>query len=154
MNMSKNLVVIFEVNNFVLCIPIEKVKEVVRMVQVERIPRQPSFIEGVINFRGIHIPIIDLRKRFLMKEYKQWNHESRIIVIIYKENLLGLIVDQVNSVKTVELNSDITGYLDQIFIKEHFVESISESEDGVMVNINVNELFNDIESDLLEPLIM
>jgi purine-binding chemotaxis protein CheW len=151
--MSKNLVVIFEVNEFKLSIPISSVKEIIRMVQIERIPRQPSFIEGVINFRGTHIPIIDLRKRFLIKQFKPWNQDSRIMVIHYNDKLLGLIVDQVDAVKSIILNTDIDEFIEQIYIKEHFVASVSEAESGVIVNIDVNELFNDIEEDLLEPLI-
>lgn len=151
--MSKNLVVLFEVNEFKLSVPIVSVKEIIRMVQIETIPRQPLFIEGVVNFRGTHIPIIDLRKRFLIKTFSPWDQDSRIMVIHYNDKLLGLIVDKVEAVKNIVLNTDIDEFIDQIYIKEHFVASVSEADEGVIVNINVNELFNDIEENLLEPLI-
>ena len=151
--MSKNLVVIFEVNKFKLSIPIGSVKEIVRMVQIETIPRQPPFIEGIINFRGTHIPIIDLRKRFLVKKFEPWTHNSRIVVIHYNSKLIGLIVDEVDAVKNISLNTDIDEFIDQIYIKEHFVESVSEDENGLIINIDVNELFSEIEENLLEPII-
>jgi len=40
------------------------VQEIIRMVEITRVPRAPHFMEGVINLRGQLIPIIDLRTRF------------------------------------------------------------------------------------------
>lgn len=40
------------------------VKEVIRPPRLVRVPNLPSFVSGVINFRGVAIPVVDLRTRF------------------------------------------------------------------------------------------
>jgi len=151
--MTEKLIVLFSVNNFQLGIDIFQVKEIVRMVSIDKIPRQPAFIEGVINFRGEFTPVIDLRKRFLFKGYQEWNSNSRIIIVYYNERKLGLIVDEVHSVEKKEVHYNLDIYVDKLFIKEHFVESVCENENGIVVNIKIDELFSDVEADLLEPML-
>ena len=41
-----------------------KVQEIIRTMEITKVPRAPEFVEGVINLRGKVIPIIDLRRRF------------------------------------------------------------------------------------------
>ena len=45
-------------------VDILKVQEIIRTMEITRVPRAPEFVEGVINLRGKVIPIIDLRRRF------------------------------------------------------------------------------------------
>ncbi|MDR7387269.1 MAG: chemotaxis protein CheW, partial [Armatimonadota bacterium] len=61
-------------------VPIEHVHEIIRMQEVTRIPRAPSFVEGVINLRGQVIPVIDLRRRFGLAAGER-NGASRIVVV-------------------------------------------------------------------------
>ena len=45
-------------------VDILKVQEIIRTMEITKVPRAPAFVEGVINLRGKVIPIIDLRRRF------------------------------------------------------------------------------------------
>ena len=45
-------------------VDILKVQEIIRTMEITKVPKAPEFVEGVINLRGKVIPIIDLRKRF------------------------------------------------------------------------------------------
>jgi len=57
--------VIFRLGEETYGLPIGSVDEVARLPDpVTRIPRAPAFVEGVMNFRGKVIPLIDLRRRF------------------------------------------------------------------------------------------
>jgi hypothetical protein len=46
------------------CVPVENVREVLRLPEITRLPRQPEFISGITKLRGHAIPVIDLRVRF------------------------------------------------------------------------------------------
>jgi purine-binding chemotaxis protein CheW len=48
-------------------VEILKVREIIGMQPVTRVPRTPAFIKGVINLRGTVIPVMDLRERFGMQ---------------------------------------------------------------------------------------
>ncbi len=75
-------------------IPIEHVHEIIRMQEVTRIPRAPSFIEGVINLRGQVIPVLDLRRRFGLGAAER-NGNLRVVVVEMNGNRVGVVVDAV-----------------------------------------------------------
>ena len=60
-------------------VDILKVQEIIRMMEITKVPKSPEFVEGVINLRGKVIPIIDLRKRFGV-ESRAHDKDTRIIV--------------------------------------------------------------------------
>lgn len=70
------------------------VQEINRMVEVTRVPKAPYFVEGVINLRGRIIPVLDLRRRFGLAATDRTDH-SRIMVVLVRQRMVGLIVDEV-----------------------------------------------------------
>ena len=68
-----------------------KVQEIIRTMEITRVPRAPEFVEGVINLRGKVIPIIDLRRRFGLAP-KAHDKNTRIIVIEIN-NIIGVAHD-------------------------------------------------------------
>src|SRR3990167_3073332 len=70
------------------------VQEINRMVEVTRVPKAPYFVEGVINLRGRIIPVLDLRRRFGLSAVDRTD-DSRIMVVLVRQRMVGLIVDEV-----------------------------------------------------------
>ncbi len=85
---------------------INSITEVVRPLKVTPLPRMPEFIEGVINLRGVIIPIVDLRKRFAFAEIPNDPKKMRMLITkgavqpseCDRKGLLGLVVDGVQEV--------------------------------------------------------
>lgn len=82
-----------------------KVQEIIRMVEITRVPNAPIFVKGVINLRGKVIPIIDLRSRMGVPS-KEIGKNTRIIVVELDNKIIGFIVDNVNEV--IRINKNIT----------------------------------------------
>lgn len=74
-----------------------KVREIIRMPTVTRVPNTPHYVEGVINLRGKVIPIISMRKRFGLFEVDN-DKQTRIMVMDVDGELMGFIVDAVSEV--------------------------------------------------------
>jgi len=74
-----------------------KVREIIRMPIVTRVPNTPHFVEGVINLRGKVIPIISMRKKFGLME-TEYDKQTRIMVMDVDGELMGFIVDSVSEV--------------------------------------------------------
>ncbi len=70
------------------------VQEINRMVEITRVPKAPSYVEGVINLRGRIIPVLDLRRRFGLPSVEK-SDNSRIMVVLVRQRMVGLIVDEV-----------------------------------------------------------
>ena len=96
----------FTVGTEEFCVDILKVQEIIRMMEITKIPNAPDYAKGVINLRGRVIPVIDFRKRFNVPEALEANEESRRIVVVdINGTTIGLIVDQVSQVIKLENES-------------------------------------------------
>jgi purine-binding chemotaxis protein CheW len=82
-----------------------KVREIIGLMDITRVPCTDSFIRGVINLRGKVIPVIDLRMKFGM-EACQATEQTVIIVVQYAttrgEITMGVLVDQVQEVLSID----------------------------------------------------
>jgi purine-binding chemotaxis protein CheW len=73
------------------------VHEILRYQGVTPVPRAPAFVEGVLDVRGSVVPVIDLRRRFEVKEF-DYGDDTRIVLVEYSGERLGLVVDSVTEV--------------------------------------------------------
>jgi len=86
-------------------IPIEKVKEIIGIMNITKVPGMPKYVKGVINLRGNIIPLIDLRLKFDM-DFKEYNDRTCVIVVEMQnkeeKKLMGIAVDNVSEVINLE----------------------------------------------------
>ncbi len=80
------------------------VQEINRLVEVTRVPKTPTYVEGVINLRGRIIPVLDLRRRFGLMSVKQTS-QTRVVVVSLQTRLVGLVVDSVVEVLNLPKNA-------------------------------------------------
>jgi purine-binding chemotaxis protein CheW len=91
-------VVIFRLGAEEFGVPIMSVQEIVRVPEVlTRVPKTPSWVEGVINLRGTVLPVIDQRSRLGMQAIER-NDRQRIMVYLLAGMRTGFIVDSVAEV--------------------------------------------------------
>ncbi len=79
---------------------IMRIKEIIRPLKRTCLPKGPPFIEGVINLRGMVIPVIDLRERFDMPP-RECDTNTRLLIVKVARQSMGLVVDDVTEVITV-----------------------------------------------------
>jgi purine-binding chemotaxis protein CheW len=83
---------------------IKRVREIIGLMDITRVPRAPGWVRGVINLRGRVIPVIDLRLKFDM-EHVDSTDQSVIIVVQHEEGTrvltMGILVDQVLEVLSI-----------------------------------------------------
>jgi purine-binding chemotaxis protein CheW len=87
----------FRVGNETYGVPITALHEIVRVPDITAVPDAPEYMEGVINLRGKIVSVIDLRKRFGIKEAAV-SRRNRILVVEHNGRLNGLIVDSASEV--------------------------------------------------------
>lgn len=86
--------VVFKAGHEKFGIPIDAVREIIKIGPITPIPNTPKFIKGIINVRGEIVTTIDIKKRFSLTS--TMNVEPKhIIVTKQDENLFGLVVDEV-----------------------------------------------------------
>ena len=73
------------------------VHEILRYQEPTPMPRAPEFVEGVLDVRGLLIPVVDLRRRFETPTV-EYGEDTRIILVDFNAERLGLVVDSVTEV--------------------------------------------------------
>ena len=91
----------FEARGRVYGIEVLQIREIVRSQEVTPLPRAPALIEGVIDLRGVVIPVIDLG-RVLCGQRAEEGSETRIAILEVDGMVLGLRVDAAVDVISVE----------------------------------------------------
>jgi purine-binding chemotaxis protein CheW len=81
-------------------IDIMKIKQIIRPLKITRLPKAPAFVEGVINLRGVVIPVMDMRKRFGL-DGRGDDAETKVIIASVDRKIVGIIVDDVTEVVPV-----------------------------------------------------
>ena len=100
-NESKQYIVV-KLDNEQYGIDISFVDNIVRMQQITRVPKAQSYFAGVINLRGEIIPVMSLRLKFGLAA-KDYTNATRIIIIKPENNAkIGILVDEVREVVTLE----------------------------------------------------
>ena len=90
-------IITFNVGNEEYGAEIQTVKEVIRLREINRLPKAPAFVKGVINLRGDVIPVIGLREKFGL-EQEEYTEKTRVIVVEVEARSIGMIVDSVSHV--------------------------------------------------------
>ena len=78
-------------------IDILKVQEIRAYEKATRIPNTPEFIKGVINLRGVIVPVVDLRIKFGL-ESAAYGETTVVIVLNIANRTIGVVVDKVSDV--------------------------------------------------------
>ncbi len=92
----------FAIGNDQYGVDIMSVREIKGWSEVTHLPRQPEYIRGVLNLRGVMVPIIDLRCRF--GQGKTDAGPMHVVIIVSVDNrLVGLLADRVLDIVTVEV---------------------------------------------------
>jgi len=89
--------VTFRLETQVYALPIEPIQQVIEMVTITPVPQVRTSVEGVINFHGATVPIVNLREHLGMPKIPMKLH-TPIIMVIGSGRLVGLIVDEVVAV--------------------------------------------------------
>jgi len=96
--------VVFRVADEEYGVPINAVQEIVRRPDhLTRVPKAPSFVEGVVNLRGAVLPVIDQRRRFSLPDLEH-NDRQRIMVFLVHGVRTGFIVDSVSEVLKISIS--------------------------------------------------
>ena len=85
-------------------LPVLKVREIIKVMDITQVPQVPGHVRGVINLRGKVIPVVDLRLKF---GFPAQDYTERTCIIVVEvalaagSRMMGIIVDHVSEVLNV-----------------------------------------------------
>jgi purine-binding chemotaxis protein CheW len=143
----------FMVCNELFAVNVSKVLEVLQKQHITRVPNAPSYITGIINFRGEVVPVFESRKKFNLPERDK---ELPYVIIVLDLSmdtdvfLIGAMVDWVRDVITID-DADIKPVptMSKDF-KADFLNGIYKQQNDFIMILNVEKVFTGDELDLLK----
>jgi purine-binding chemotaxis protein CheW len=131
----------FKVENEEYGVSLMTIREIKGWSKPTVLPNSPPFMKGVINLRGVVIPIFDLRHRFEMGTTDA-NEKNVVIIIAVKDRFIGALVDAVSDILTVSNEQIKPAPKMETNINEDYVEGLIQSDDKMVVILNIENLFD------------
>lgn len=119
-------------------IDIKYIDNIVRMQHITRVPKVASYLKGVINLRGEVVPVMSIRLKMGLPE-DEITKSSRIIILkMEQQGTIGVIVDEVKEVVTLEAAQIEKVAYDSKDEKDNFISGIGKYEGGLISLLDLN----------------
>lgn len=141
---SKQYIVV-QIGNEKYGIDIGYIDNIVRMQKITRVPKAQSYFKGVINLRGEIVPVMSIRKKMGL-ENDVITDASRIIILkVEEKGSLGVVVDQVREVitlNTAEIDKTAVGARN---IKDTFINGIGKNGEELISLFEISAILEERE---------
>lgn len=127
-------------------IDIMVVREIKGWAETTTIPNAPDYVRGVINLRGVIVPIFDLRSRFGMGRTNP--SPMHVVIIVHtRGKTIGLLVDAVSDIITIE--PDAVRPVPEMGLPtdDRFLDGLVAHGDRMVTLISLNGLFAHLRDD-------
>lgn len=139
----------FRLGEELFAVEVSKVREVLDMVPITKVPRAPDYMRGMINVRGSVVPVVDLRTRFGM-EVKEITRETRIVVLEVEVGgdklVVGAIADAVIDVADLEAGEIENVPRIGMRWNTEFMRGIGKRNDRFVILLDINRIFSSEEA--------
>ncbi|MBN1931625.1 MAG: chemotaxis protein CheW [Desulfobacterales bacterium] len=130
-----------------LCgIDILKVQEINKVTNLTRVPQAPEYVSGILNLRGSIVTIIDIGRKMGLEPLEDIE-QSRIIIVKFENEYVGLLVDRIADIEVAEADkisptpSSVKG------VDEKFFKGVLRTERDLILILDVKEVLKVDESD-------
>lgn len=124
----------FKLNSEEYALEISGVQEIIKVNSITRVPRSKQYILGVINLRGIVIPVIDLNIRF--GNGKTTEIEKKRVIILKFGNLsVGIVVDGVSEVIDISANQILSNPTITTNVNQEFLKGVCKLGDDRLLTL-------------------
>ena len=145
---------IFKLGDEQFAIPVARVREVLDLSEITRVPKAPPYMRGVVNVRGSAIPVVDLRMKFGLPPTAD-TYNTRIIVLELEiegeRTVVGGLADSVHEV--LELDPAQIAEPPKIAMRwrAEMIEGLGKKGEQFLIVLDVARLFNSERPLLVDP---
>ena len=123
-------------------VPIEQVREIRPFENITKVPKAKQFVLGIMNLRGMIIPVIDVKKRLGFGETSELNKNYKILVADVRDSVYGLLADNVEQVLELSIN-DIDPIPPDSFESHHYIKGIAKINGKLIVLLDIIALLEE-----------
>ncbi|HUW27498.1 MAG TPA: chemotaxis protein CheW [Sulfuriferula sp.] len=130
-------------------IDILKVQEIRGYEPVTRIANAPDFIKGVVNLRGIIVPIVDMRIKFNLGE-PTYDQFTVVIILTIAGRVMGMVVDSVSDVTTLSPEQIKAPPEMGTTFDSNYLIGLGTLDERMLILVDIDKLMSSAEMGLIE----
>jgi purine-binding chemotaxis protein CheW len=135
----------FKLDEEVFAIDVAKVREVLDLTTITKIPRTPDFMSGVINLRGSVVPVVDLRLCFEMSKTNKTVNTCIVVVEVLLDGeptIIGALADSVEEV--IDLEPDQIQPAPRIgtHLRTDFIRGMGRRDTEFLMILDIDKVFS------------
>src|ERR1035437_3495302 len=146
----------FKLSDEVFALDVAKVREILELTTITKVPQTPDFMRGVINLRGSVVPVVDMRLKFGMSMTEQTVNTCIIVVEVNLDGdtiVLGALADSVQEVVEMEPKSIEPAPHIGTKLNTDFIKGMGKIDDHFVMILDIDRVFSSVElTDLPEGL--
>lgn len=131
--------VTFQIADETYGVEVLKVQEIIGMTKITAIPNSLEYLMGVINLRGLVVPVVDMRLKFNMKP-REYDFFTVILIVEVKKNLVGMIVDTVSDVVDIASKDISTKINMNANVHSEFISGIANKDDSLIIILDTEKM--------------
>jgi purine-binding chemotaxis protein CheW len=132
-------------------IDILKVQEIRGYEAVTRIANAPDFIKGVVNLRGIIVPIVDMRIKFQLGE-PTYDQFTVVIILNIAGRVVGMVVDSVSDVTTLSPEQIKPAPEMGTALNTDYLIGLGTIDQRMLILVDIDKLMSSAEMGLIEKI--
>ncbi|MDC7125660.1 MAG: chemotaxis protein CheW [Spirochaetales bacterium] len=141
-----NQFVTFEVEKELYAIDVFKIREILEVPNITKVPGMPSRIRGIINIRGSVVPVLDLKMQFGEEQTKQTQDTAVIVTEISTDEdtfQIGIMVDAAKEVITLEKEEIEEPPRLGMFIDNKYLKGMGKLGDNFVIILNIDKILSE-----------
>ena len=132
----------FYVDDLLIGIPIDRVQEINRHMEITHVPHAPDAVRGVINLRGEVVTVLDLRTALGIPECEV-TRSTRNVIVQSGDQAVGLQVDRVSDIVSIPLHEIEPPPANLNGVDGRFFRGVYPTPQGIIVLLDVDEALAD-----------
>ena len=129
-------------------VDILKVQEIRGYDKVTPIPSAPDYLKGVMNLRGVIVPIVDLRVKFRLAEIR-YDEFTVVVILRFAGRVIGLVVDGVSDVIALKASEVKEAPNLGSVVDSTFIAGLATQDDRMVLLLDIEKLLSTGELNLL-----
>lgn len=126
---------------------IDTIREIIMPEEPTRVPSNPEFIEGVIDYRGYIVPVLDLKKRFRLGS-TPYNEEARLVVSDVSIGNVAFMVDEIVGINRIA--TETLGELPEMTkIGKEYLTGVVRDRGRLIIMMDLSKVLTVEEKDIL-----
>ena len=132
--------IVVQIGNEKYGIDINFIDNIVRMCKITRVPKVQSYFKGVMNLRGEIVPVMSIRKKMRLPDDVITDASRIIIIKLEEKGSIGIIVDEVKEVITLNMAE-----VEKTTAKDSFINGIGKNGDELISLFEINAIVEEKE---------